>query len=144
MALRILVGVALVLASGFILRMAWEEMANPTTPAQAQTRDLYDCASFGSQKAAQAELQRNPSDPSNLDPNGNGIACENYDYGFASASTTATSSPTVKATPTAAQSQDPGKLFDSGGPTGGPVPLMRGGSCPPEFPIKQNGACYPG
>ena len=143
MVLRMLV-VALVLVSGFILRLTWEQLTDPATPALAQGSDLYDCASFGSQQSAQAELERNPSDPSNLDPNGNGIACENYDYGFASASTTATSSPTVKATPTAAQSQDPGKLFDSGGPTGGPVPLMPDGSCPPEFPIKQNGACYPG
>jgi hypothetical protein len=35
MALRLLI-VALVLASGFTLRLAWEELANPTTPALAQ------------------------------------------------------------------------------------------------------------
>jgi hypothetical protein len=35
MALRLLI-VALVLASGFTLRVAWEEMADPTTPALAQ------------------------------------------------------------------------------------------------------------
>src|SRR3712207_1413321 len=33
-------------------------------------------------------------------------------------------------------------LFDAGGPAGGPAPPMPDGSCPPEFPTKQNGACY--
>ena len=72
MALRLLI-VALVLASGVTLRVAWEELANPTTPAFAQT-DQYDCASFGSQESAQAELERNPDDPSNLDPDQDGQA----------------------------------------------------------------------
>ena len=155
MALRILVAVTLVLASGFTLRMAWEEMAYPTTPAQAQTRDLYDCASFGSQKAAQAELQRNPSDPSNLDPNGNGIACENYPYGrgtsgsasatsdpstTATASPPATASPTASPTATASASSSP--LMNSGGPKHGPVPLMPDGRCPKEYPVERDGGCY--
>ena len=35
MALRILI-VALVLASGFTLRLGWEELADPSTPAMAQ------------------------------------------------------------------------------------------------------------
>ena len=45
------------------------------TPAFAQ-EDQYDCASFGSQESAQAELERDPSDPSNLDADDDGIACE--------------------------------------------------------------------
>jgi hypothetical protein len=49
-------------------------------PALAQA-DQYDCASFGSQESAQAELERDPSDPSNLDPDDDGQACEDYDYG---------------------------------------------------------------
>ena len=43
--------------------------------------DQYDCASFGSQESAQAELERVPGDPSKLDPDGDGQACEDYDYG---------------------------------------------------------------
>src|SRR5919199_4659661 len=157
MALRILIVVA-VIASGFTLRAAWDDLADPSTPAMAQS-DLYDCASFGSQESAQAELERNPSDPSNLDPDGNGKACENYDYsvggssGAASASTSATTStdpPTttssasssVSATSSAA-SQTNSALFDSGGSAIGPVPLMPDGSCPKEFPVEQSGACYP-
>ena len=70
----------LVLACGFTLRVAWEEIADPTTPAFAQT-DQYDCESFGSQQSAQAELERDLSDPNDLDPDADGIACEEYDYG---------------------------------------------------------------
>jgi hypothetical protein len=49
-------------------------------PALAQ-EDQYDCASFGSQESAQTELENDPSDPSNLDPDGDGQACDDYDYG---------------------------------------------------------------
>ncbi|MCA1688708.1 MAG: hypothetical protein LC714_09025, partial [Actinobacteria bacterium] len=93
MALRFVIA-ALVLASGFTLRVAWEELANPTDPAFAQT-DQYDCASFGSQESAQAELERNPTDPSNLDPDGNGQACEDYDYGGGGGSATSSASPSA-------------------------------------------------
>jgi hypothetical protein len=50
-------------------------------PSEAQAQDQYDCASFGSQESAQAELDRDPSDPSNLDEDNDGTACEDYDYG---------------------------------------------------------------
>lgn len=42
----------------------------------ALAQDQYDCASFGSQQAAQAELDRDRSDPNNLDADDDGIACE--------------------------------------------------------------------
>jgi hypothetical protein len=142
MALRLFI-VALVLVSGFTLRVTWEDLTGPAIPALAQV-DQYDCASFGSQESAQAELERNPDDPSNLDPDNDGQACEDYDYGVGGG-TTATSSPTAKASPTAAQDQyldDLGTLFDAGGPTGGSAPPMLDGSCPPEFPTKLDEACY--
>ncbi len=142
MALRLLI-VVLVLASGVSLRVAWEEFADPSTPAIAQT-DQYDCASFGSQESAQAEYERDPSDPSNLDADADGIACEDYNYsvggGGATASPTATA--TVTASPTATASPTPDPLMDAGGPADGPVPLMPGGSCPAEFPLERSGACY--
>jgi hypothetical protein len=49
--------------------------------AVSAQEDQYDCASFGSQESAQAELERVPGDPSKLDPDGDGQACEDYDYG---------------------------------------------------------------
>jgi hypothetical protein len=48
--------------------------------ASAQT-DQFDCASFDSQEEAQAELESDLSDPSNLDADDDGIACEVFDYG---------------------------------------------------------------
>jgi hypothetical protein len=46
----------------------------------AVAQERYDCADFNSQKDAQAELDRDPSDPSNLDADNDGIACETYPY----------------------------------------------------------------
>ncbi len=142
MALRMFI-IALVLASGFTLRVAWEQLTDPVTPALAQT-DQYDCASFGSQESAQAELERDLSDPNNLDPDANGIACEEYDYGTGGGTTTTTNAAQDQYGTAALDQyqQGLGNLFDSGGPTGGPAPPMPDGGCPPEFPIEQNGACY--
>src|SRR5215211_1956355 len=39
--------------------------------------------------------------------------------------------------------EPPKDLFNSGGPSNGPVPLMLDGNCPVEYPVKQNGLCYP-
>ena len=38
--------------------------------------DQFDCARFGLQESAQAELERDPSDRSDLDADRDGIACE--------------------------------------------------------------------
>src|SRR5918994_4322235 len=71
-------------------------------PGAALAQDLYDCASFGSQAAAQAELERDPSDPSNLDADDDGIACEDDDgtsSGTSSPTPAATSSPSPTSSP---------------------------------------------
>jgi hypothetical protein len=147
--LRLLV-VGLVLLAGLISRVTYEQLIHPRAPAAAQSNQ-YDCASFGSQQSAQAELERNPSDPNDLDPDGNGRACDDYDY---SASTTTQSSPspgTTTQSSTSSSSPSPSSkprpqgdrnLLDAGGPTKGPVPLMPDGSCPPEFPTKHKNLCY--
>jgi hypothetical protein len=147
--LRLLV-VGLVLLAGLISRVTYEQLIQPRAPAAAQSNQ-YDCASFGSQQSAQAELERNPSDPNDLDPDGNGRACDDYDY---SASTTTQSSPspgTTTQSSTSSSSPSPSSkprpqgdrnLLDAGGPTKGPVPLMPDGSCPPEFPTKHKNLCY--
>jgi hypothetical protein len=59
----------------FVGLMISAYMPFPLFSAIAQPRDL-DCADFPSQIQAQEELQRDPTDPFNLDPNGDGIACE--------------------------------------------------------------------
>ena len=140
MALRMLV-IALVLVGGFTLRMAWEELASPTTPAFAQT-DQYDCQSFGSQESAQAELERDLSDPSNLDADDDGLACEDYDYGVSGVSPTASPTATGTTTGTAPPTTPPDSILDSGGPERGPVPPLPSGGCPDEYPVERDSTCY--
>jgi hypothetical protein len=48
----------------------------PVAPPAPVTGDVYNCSDFPSQAAAQAELRRNPSDPSRLDADDDGVACE--------------------------------------------------------------------
>ena len=157
-----LVVVGLVLVAGFVLRGTYEQIIYPSKSAMAQA-DQYDCASFGSQESAQVELDRDPSDPNNLDSDGNGIACDDYTYGTSgsvAASTPAPSSPAPSSAPPVEPStsvapissssaspkpkppQKDRSLFASGGPTNGPVPLMADGGCPAEFPVKRNGLCH--
>lgn len=45
-------------------------------PATPSVGDTYNCDSFPNQAAAQDYLNRYPNDPSNLDGDGDGIACE--------------------------------------------------------------------
>src|SRR5215211_2532999 len=57
-----------------------EGASPPPNEAPTSTEDL-DCADFATQQEAQAQLERDPSDPNNLDANGDGVACETYPYG---------------------------------------------------------------
>src|SRR5215216_3676971 len=158
-----LVMVGLVLVAGFVLRGTYEQIIYPSKSAMAQA-DQDDFASFGSQESAQVELDSDPSDPNNLDSDGNGIACDNYPYGTSgsvAASTPAPSTPAPSSAPpdepsasaspisnSSASSPKPKppqgsrNLFASGGPTNGPVPLMADGGCPAEFPARRNGLCH--
>jgi hypothetical protein len=162
--------VGLVLLAGLVSRVTYEQLVHPSQPAAAQAGQ-YDCASFGSQESAQAELERDPSDPNNLDPDGNGRACDSYNYNASTTNTTttaqnnplpSTASPNASSPSTPSSSspspsspspsspspspkprpQGDRSLLDAGGPTEGPVPLMPGGHCPPEFPTEHNNLCY--
>jgi hypothetical protein len=44
--------------------------------------------------------------------------------------------------PTPAPPLDSGELFKAGGSNDGPMPLMKDGSCPKEFPDRRGNACY--
>ena len=50
--------------------------------------------------------------------------------------------PPPNLTPQTPSNSTPAPPFKAGGPQDGPVPLMPGGSCPKEFPVKQGKACY--
>ena len=162
---------ALVLVSGFMLRLALQDVIRTTAPAEAQSvaeGDPYDCGDFDSQAEAQAELRRHPSDPGGLDgPIGSvtdgtaGVACEVYEYDnpardetpVGSSGPTTTSAPptTASAPPTTASAppttasvppKKPRTILESGGPKHGPVPLMPDGGCPVEYPRERGDLCY--
>ena len=83
----------LAVAVGFALLLGWEALsesgnARPTVSATAVAQtsddseedlsgeDILDCPDFEDQQEAQESLEADPSDPDNLDPNGDGQACE--------------------------------------------------------------------
>jgi hypothetical protein len=164
--------VALVVATAFALRIAYEYT---TTPIQAQERDPrtgIDCDFFDSQAEAQEYLRDNPDDVDVLDRERDGIACEAFDYDdpardeepvnvSGGGTTTPSPSPQPRPTPTPSPAPscpptprptpppaptpqpNPGPLLEAGGPVTGPVPLMPDGSCPAAYPVKQAAACYP-
>ena len=97
---------------------------------------------------------------SRLDPDGNGIACDELrgaGGGQAASAGSAAGNAVGGAAGSAASSASPqpsvdggsqlldryGSLLEAGGPTSGPVPLMPDGGCPREFPTMRDGACYP-
>jgi hypothetical protein len=63
--LKLAAVVAFVLVAGVVAAVNYQQILKSTKPAFAQ--DEFDCASFNSQAEAQAELRRDPSDPSGLD-----------------------------------------------------------------------------
>src|SRR5215210_1672724 len=71
--------IGLVLVAGLVLRITYEQLVYPSEPAAAQVNQK-NCSSFDSQEAAQAALERDPSDPNDLDSDGNGRACDDYAY----------------------------------------------------------------
>jgi hypothetical protein len=149
--IRITLVAAFVVACAVGLRVAWEDHANRATPvAQAQTNIKFKCGRFPYQENAQAFFDANRGIASELDGNGDGVACEHLpsrsgDGGASpTVSPTPTISPTVPATtsPSEPASPTPKTVMDSGGPKNGPVPRMPGGACPDEYPVERGGGCY--
>jgi hypothetical protein len=95
------------------------------------------------QAFAQGILDEGAPGASRLDPDGNGIACDQLLSGGSSPSASAGSaSPQPSLTGTSQSSPPNADLYEAGGPEGGPVPLMPSDRCPSEYPVKRGGACY--
>ena len=85
---------------------------------------------------------------SRLDPDANGIACDEL---LSAAGGQPASAGRASPQPSPQPSVDRGSqllnrygnLLEAGGPTSGPLPLMPDGGCPREFPTMRDGACYP-
>jgi hypothetical protein len=147
---RMLILAVFVLVSGFMLRLALQDVIEPTAPAQAQSvadGDRYDCADFTYQEEAQAVFDQNPSDPYGLDEDpgpDDGIACETLPHrpvGGGGGPTTIPE-PTSSPPPTTTSPSPEPTILNSGGPKHGPVPLMPDGRCPAEYPVERDGLCY--
>ena len=99
---------------------------------------------------------------SRLDPDANGIACDQLlsaGGGQAASTGSASPRPSVDGSGQSARagraSPRPsvdggsqlldryGNLLEAGGRSSGPLPLMPDGGCPREFPTMRDGACYP-
>ncbi len=125
MALRMLVA-ALVLAGGFTLLMAWKELADPTTPAQAQEETTTPETTTVQEPTTTPPITT-PTQPTSPEPPSPPTTPP---------TTTTTPPPTTTTTP------PPTTTMDAGGPERGPVPLMPGGGCPDEYPVERGGACF--
>jgi hypothetical protein len=81
---------------------------------------------------------------SRLDPDGNGIACDQLrSAGGGQAASVGRASPQPTVDSGSQLLNRYGNLLDAGGPSSGPLPLMPNGGCPREFPTLRDGACYP-
>ena len=107
--------------------------AGDTAAVDQRVQQLLDqfgnvlCSDFDNQQQAQEVFEQDQilfGDA--LDPNVNGIACDEGNFFDKQSS---------KGSP---QSE----LLKAGGPQKGPIPLTPGGGCPVEYPAERAGACY--
>jgi hypothetical protein len=94
------------------------------------------------QAFAQGLLDEGAPEAARLDPDGNGIACDEFLSASGQSASTSTAQPQSPLTGGGQRQSRYGDLFEAGGPSSGPVLLMPNGSCPREFPTMRDGACY--
>jgi hypothetical protein len=106
---------------------------------KAAAQDILNCSDFATQEEAQAELNRDPSDPNNLDSDNDGIACEDLPSGgnvttagttagTTGTSTTTTTSTTVGTTPVTTTGTTTGTTGTTTGTAGAPTGTTTGGT----------------
>jgi hypothetical protein len=104
------------------------------------------------QAYTQRVLEEGVPGASRLDPDGNGVACDELQSaGGGQPASAGSPSPQPSPQPSPRPSVDggsqllnrDGNLLEAGGPSSGPLPLMPEGGCPREFPTMRDGACHP-
>jgi len=73
---------------------------------KAAAQNVLNCSSFATQEEAQAELNRDPSDPNYLDADNDGIACEELSSGGGTTGTSTTGTSTTGTTSTTTGTTD--------------------------------------
>ena len=99
------------------------------------------------QAFVQGLLDQGVPGASRLDPDGNGIACDELlSAGGGQSASAGSASPQASPQPSVDGGSQLlnryGNLLEAGGPTSAPLPLMPDGGCPREFPTMRDGACY--
>ncbi len=96
------------------------------------------------QAFVQGLLDQGVPGASRLDPDGNGIACDELlSAGGGQPASAGRVSPQPSVDRGSQLLNRYGNLLEAGGPTSGPLPLMPDGGCPREFPKMSDGLCYP-
>jgi hypothetical protein len=123
-------------------RILREFQSDPRTQ-QASPQERQFVRAFV-QAYVQGLLDQGVPGASRLDPDGNGIACDELrSAGQGQSASVGSASPQPSVDRGSRLLNRNGSLLEAGGPTSGPLPLMPDGGCPPEFPKMRDGACYP-
>jgi hypothetical protein len=119
------------------------EIESDPRTQQASPQERQFVLSFV-QAYVQGLLDQGVPGASRLDPDGNGIACDELQSaGGGQPASAGRASPQPSVDRGSQLLNRYGNLLEAGGPTSGPVPLMPDGGCPREFPTMRDGACYP-
>jgi hypothetical protein len=123
------------------------EIESDPRTQQASPQERQFVLSFV-QAYVQGLLDQGVPGASRLDPDGNGIACDELQSaGGGQPASASRASPQPSPQPSVDRGSQLlnryGNLLEAGGPTSGPLPLMPDGGCPREFPTMRDGACYP-
>ena len=123
------------------------EIESDPRTQQASPQERQFVLSFV-QAYVQRLLDQGVPGASRLDPDGNGIACDELlSAGGGQPASAGRASPQPSPQPSVDGGSQLlnryGNLLEAGGPTSGPLPLMPDGGCPREFPTMRDGACYP-
>ena len=119
-------------------RLMSEFQSNPRTQ-QASPAERQFVQAF-----VQGILDQGVPGASRLDPDGNGIACDELlSAGGGQSASASRASPQPSVDRGSQLLNRHGNLLEAGGPSSGPLPLMPNGGCPREFPTMRDGACYP-
>jgi hypothetical protein len=93
------------------------------------------------QTYVQGLLEEGVPGASRLDPDANGIACEELpSAGGGQSASASRASPQPSVDGGSQLLSRYGNLLEAGGPSSGPLPLMPDGGCPREFPTMRDGA----
>jgi hypothetical protein len=123
-------------------RLLSEFQSNPRTQ-QASPAERQFVQAFV-QAFVQGLLDQGVPGASRLDPDGNGIACDELlSAGGGQSASAGRASPQPSIDRGGQLLNRYGNLLEAGGPTSSPLPLMPDGGCPREFPTMRDGACYP-